>query len=148
MPRSKDTTRLREEVGASFSDTLPTEHKKLSEDAQKSVSTETEEPVFTRQAFLERFEGVYEKTPWIAQEGWEKIIDSQQDHQSKDVWLYQTYPVDLPTILHAIVSASSHDAQLALLRAHPDLVGKCKLAELTEDSQSEQTGAGLRKWSQ
>jgi len=40
----------------------------------------------------------------------------------------------------AAVAGAGRDAQLALLRQHPDLAGRAKLAE---DSQREQAGAGL-----
>jgi 2-oxo-4-hydroxy-4-carboxy-5-ureidoimidazoline decarboxylase len=40
----------------------------------------------------------------------------------------------------AAIRAANHDAQLALIRAHPDLATKAKL---TEDSSKEQAGAGL-----
>jgi OHCU decarboxylase len=43
-----------------------------------------------------------------------------------------------------IVDAAGHDAQLALLRAHPELAGKLAIAGgLTAESSAEQAGAGL-----
>ena len=44
------------------------------------------------------------------------------------------------------VGNSSPDKQLALIRAHPDLVGRLALAgQLTEESANEQASAGLDK---
>jgi 2-oxo-4-hydroxy-4-carboxy-5-ureidoimidazoline decarboxylase len=44
----------------------------------------------------------------------------------------------------AAIDAAGREAQLALIRAHPDLAGKAALAgELTQESTSEQKGAGL-----
>lgn len=44
-----------------------------------------------------------------------------------------------------VIMTADADAQLALIRAHPDLAGKAKL---TQDSQAEQKGAGLDNLSQ
>ncbi len=43
----------------------------------------------------------------------------------------------------AVVNGAVDDDKRTLLRAHPDLAGKLALADLTQSSQSEQTGAGL-----
>ena len=45
--------------------------------------------------------------------------------------------------MRSVVNAASDKLKLDLLRAHPDLAGRLSLAELTESSRSEQTGAGL-----
>ena len=45
--------------------------------------------------------------------------------------------------LMAILAEASSTEKLALIDAHPDLAGRLKLAELTEDSRGEQSSAGL-----
>ncbi|MEM1314810.1 MAG: 2-oxo-4-hydroxy-4-carboxy-5-ureidoimidazoline decarboxylase [Pseudomonadota bacterium] len=86
-----------------------------------------------REAFLERFAGVYEHSPWIAEAAWTAGLLPSSDT-----------PEGLSAALDAQVSAGGRARQLALLRAHPDLAGRLALAGgLTEDSRSEQAGAGL-----
>ena len=41
------------------------------------------------------------------------------------------------------LAGANREQKLALINAHPDLAGRLKLAELTDDSQSEQSSAGL-----
>ena len=45
--------------------------------------------------------------------------------------------------LMAILARGQRTEKLALIDAHPDLAGRLKLAELTEDSRGEQSSAGL-----
>jgi OHCU decarboxylase len=48
----------------------------------------------------------------------------------------------------AVVARAGPDAQLALIRAHPELAGKAMVRKtLTADSTSEQSGAGLTQCS-
>lgn len=48
-----------------------------------------------------------------------------------------------------VMQSAEHEAQLALIRAHPDLAGKAALSgELTEDSKNEQSGVGLDQLSE
>lgn len=81
-------------------------------------------------AFTARLGGIFEHSPWVAQ----------------DVWPLRPFAgID---DLHAAMCKSVVDAgdgpQLALLRAHPQLAGKAALrGELTADSAREQQGAGL-----
>jgi OHCU decarboxylase len=42
-----------------------------------------------------------------------------------------------------VLSGASHAQKLALINAHPDLAGRLKLADLTDDSRNEQSSAGL-----
>jgi 2-oxo-4-hydroxy-4-carboxy-5-ureidoimidazoline decarboxylase len=87
----------------------------------------------SREAFVGEFGPVYEHSPWIAEQAWDAgLTDNQNTADS------------LHTCLSAIVNAADRDAQLALLRAHPDLAGKLAVqGELTVQSTSEQAGAGL-----
>ncbi len=87
----------------------------------------------SRAAFVAQFGGVYEHSPWIAEQLWDKGIDTAHDGVA-----------GLHEGLQGILAKASRDEQLALIRAHPDLAGKAAVrGELTEDSRSEQAGAGL-----
>ncbi|OLO04880.1 MULTISPECIES: 2-oxo-4-hydroxy-4-carboxy-5-ureidoimidazoline decarboxylase [Salinicola] len=86
-----------------------------------------------RDAFIESYGEIYEHSPWIAAQSWDRGLGETQDT-----------PAGLAERLRQQVDAASADAQLALIRAHPDLAGKAAVAgELTDDSRSEQAGAGL-----
>jgi OHCU decarboxylase len=83
-----------------------------------------------REAFVERYGGIFEGSPWVAEAAWERR------------------PFGDPGELHAAMSAAVHaaprDHQLALIRAHPDLAGRAAIAgELTAHSSGEQAAAGL-----
>ena len=75
-------------------------------------------------------DGLYEHSPWIARAA-----------------LLQRPFVSLAKLKHVmteIVSAGGKDAQLALLRAHPELAGKAMVDKsLTAESTNEQSKAGL-----
>ncbi len=87
-------------------------------------------------AFIEKFGGVYEHSEWIAARAFDSGVDPQDTNA-----LAQT--------MRRIVEEAGEDAQLALLRAHPDLAGKlAKSGALTEESTSEQAGAGLDQCSE
>ena len=73
---------------------------------------------------------VFEHSPWIAEATW-----PQRPFASVET---------LHRALCATVTAASEAQQLALIRAHPDLVGKLALAgQLTRESTTEQASAGL-----
>lgn len=86
-----------------------------------------------REAFIARFGDLYERSPWIAAAAWDQGLGPEADH------------VDgLARRLAAMLDAADEEAQLAVIRAHPDLAGKAALAgDLTDDSLKEQAGAGL-----
>jgi len=81
--------------------------------------------------FVARFSGIYEHSAWVAEEAAPFVADSR----------------DLDTISPVMsdrVDNASTEKQLELIRAHPDLAGKAQVAgELTADSTSEQSSAGL-----
>ncbi|MCF6271959.1 MAG: 2-oxo-4-hydroxy-4-carboxy-5-ureidoimidazoline decarboxylase [Rhodobacteraceae bacterium] len=80
-------------------------------------------------SFISRFGGVYEHSPWVAE-----IANRHKTPAEKD----------LPALMRQIVEDAGKPAQLALLRAHPDLAGKlAKTGDLTSESTSEQASAGL-----
>lgn len=83
-----------------------------------------------RDAFVTRFGGVFEASPWIAQAAWEHG------------------PYASVAALHAamveIVDNAPPEARRDLIRAHPDLAGKAAIAgTLTPESAREQSAAGL-----
>ena len=80
--------------------------------------------------FVRMLGGIFEHSPWVAK----AVVGNR--------------PYDTVAALHgamvAAIDAAGRDAQLALIRAHPDLAGKAALAgDLTAESTSEQKGAGL-----
>ena len=85
--------------------------------------------------FVVRLGGVFESSPWVAEQVYSKRPFS-----------------DVPGLHAAMcaeVAAAGEAAQLALIRAHPDLAGKAALAgELTAASSEEQAGAGLDRLSE
>jgi 2-oxo-4-hydroxy-4-carboxy-5-ureidoimidazoline decarboxylase len=86
--------------------------------------------VSDRAAFVARYGPLFEHSPWVAEQAWEDG------------------PFDSPDALHAalvaVVRRAPREAQLALIRAHPDLAGRAAVAgELTADSTREQASAGL-----
>ena len=87
------------------------------------------------QEFAATFAGIFEHSPWVAERAAGK----------------RPFP-DARALLNAMtgaVKSATRDERLALLRAHPDLAGKAARAgKLTEDSNSEQTSAGLVRLSE
>jgi len=89
--------------------------------------------VMEKEHFVNVFGGVYEHSPWIAKQVWSNRLTGEHDTAA-----------GLAKAMAAIVEAAEDQAKLDLLRAHPDLAGKLAVGgELTEDSTSEQAGAGL-----
>jgi OHCU decarboxylase len=83
-----------------------------------------------RDAFVARFGGVFEESPWIAGAAW-------------DGGPYASVAA-LHAAMVAIVDNAPRDVRLALIRAHPELGGKAAIAgALTPESTREQTAAGL-----
>ena len=80
-----------------------------------------------RDAFVARFGALYEHSPWVAENAWRPGGFAGLD--------------DLAAALREAMYAAPRDAQLALIRAHPDL-GE-KVGVLTEHSKREQAGLGL-----
>lgn len=85
----------------------------------------------SKSRFVSRFGGIYENSPWVAEQAWDQGLDG-----SNVLALIDT--------MRWIVDQSGEDRKLTLLRAHPDLAGKLAVSgELTPASASEQAGAGL-----
>ena len=83
--------------------------------------------------FVRTIGHVFENSPWIA----ERAHPSHPFHSVAE--LHQK--------LCEIVNDATEDQKLALIRAHPDLVGRMA-QQLTPESKSEQAAAGLDRLSQ
>ncbi|TFW27747.1 2-oxo-4-hydroxy-4-carboxy-5-ureidoimidazoline decarboxylase [Massilia horti] len=80
--------------------------------------------------FTALLDGVYEHSPWIAGQAW-----SQRPFKSL---------AQLKLALAEVVRTAPQEAQLGLIRAHPELAGKAMVAKsLTAESTNEQSKAGL-----
>lgn len=85
----------------------------------------------TIDAFVRRYGGIYEHSPWVAEEAADIAADCTSVER-------------IAAIMADCVDNASTERQLALIRAHPDLAGKAQVAgELTAASTTEQTRAGL-----
>lgn len=83
-----------------------------------------------RDAFAALLGGIFEHSPWVAGGAWEQRPFADVD--------------DLHRAMVAVAGKAPEDAQLALLRAHPDLAGKlARGGNLTVASTTEQASAGL-----
>jgi OHCU decarboxylase len=79
--------------------------------------------------FLTRFGPVYEASPWVAEGVWPAVEAGKLDD-----------PTALAAALRAEVDAAPEALKLALIRSHPELASRTRMAEA---SVSEQSGAGL-----
>jgi len=83
-----------------------------------------------RPSFVRRFGGLFEHSPWVAEQAWDARPFSDR--------------VGLHRAMVDVVDRAPRERQLELIRAHPDLAGKAAIAgELTDDSRREQASAGL-----
>lgn len=83
--------------------------------------------------FLVRFGPVYEASPWVAEGVWPAVEAGGLDE-----------PAALAAAMRAEANAAPREMQLALIRAHPELAGRTRMAEASE---KEQSGAGLDRCS-
>ena len=83
--------------------------------------------------FIERFGGVFEHSPFIAERAYDSGV----------VFI----PLTAKSVHGALTSVfrrATYEERLGVLRAHPDLAGKLAIAgKLTVESANEQAGAGL-----
>ena len=81
-------------------------------------------------AFVAALDGIFEHSPWVAERAWGRRP-------------FADWEALLGTLVGAM-QAAPRNAQLALIRAHPELAGKAAVrGELTAESSREQAGAGL-----
>ena len=80
-------------------------------------------------AFIARFGPVYEASPWVAEGVWPAVEAGGLDD-----------PAALAEAMRAEVDAAPREMQLSLIRAHPELASRTRMAQA---SVTEQSGAGL-----
>jgi 2-oxo-4-hydroxy-4-carboxy-5-ureidoimidazoline decarboxylase len=83
-----------------------------------------------RAAFVEALGWIVEDSPWVAERAWQQRPFADLDR--------------LHAAMVAAVAAATHEEQLALLRAHPDLGTRVRMSDA---STGEQAGAGLDRLS-
>jgi 2-oxo-4-hydroxy-4-carboxy-5-ureidoimidazoline decarboxylase len=82
--------------------------------------------------FVQRYGGIYEHSPWVAERVSLLLEDATPDAEI------------LVRLMADCVDNATVETQLELIRAHPDLAGRAQVAgELTADSTEEQSKAGL-----
>lgn len=83
-----------------------------------------------RAAFVQKFGGIFEKSPWVAEKAWDKKPFASVD--------------EMHAAMVNVVKSAPLPSQLALLQSHPDLAGKeAQAGAMTASSVSEQASAGL-----
>lgn len=88
-----------------------------------------------RDEFVARLGFLFEGSPWIAEQAWHSRPFADIDN--------------LHRALCDVMYGAPVERQVALIRAHPDLVGRAALAgTLTRESTAEQASAGLGSLSQ
>ncbi|MGB8623523.1 MAG: allantoinase PuuE, partial [Paracoccaceae bacterium] len=86
-----------------------------------------------RARFVQRFGGVFEHSPWIAERAFELELGPAHDTA-----------LGVHSALARAFRSASTEERLGVLKAHPDLAGKLAAAKrLTAESTSEQASAGL-----
>jgi OHCU decarboxylase len=91
-----------------------------------------------RSAFVARFGGVFEHSPWIAEAAFDAM--QQEGGLPAEPWTAEA----LHGAMTAAMRAGSEEQKRALIQAHPDLAGRLAQAgRLTADSTREQASAGL-----
>lgn len=87
----------------------------------------------SRDDFTARFGGVFEHSPWVAQQAHGLELGPAHDCAA-----------GVHSALARVFRNAPYDAKMGVLRAHPDLAGKLAAAKrLTADSSHEQSSAGL-----
>jgi len=83
-----------------------------------------------RTAFVQKFGGIFENSPWVAEQAWERRPFASLD--------------ELHAAMVTVVKHAPAEKQLALLKSHPDLAGKeAQAGTMTASSVAEQSSAGL-----
>ena len=83
-----------------------------------------------RAAFVQKFGGIFEKSPWVAEQAWDRKPFASVE--------------DMHAAMVSVVKSAPLPSQLALLQSHPDLAGKeAQAGAMTASSVSEQASAGL-----
>ena len=83
-----------------------------------------------RAAFVQKFGGIFENSPWVAEKAWEKRPFANLD--------------DMHAAMVIVAKYAPAAMQLTLLQSHPDLAGKeAEAGTMTASSVAEQASAGL-----
>jgi 2-oxo-4-hydroxy-4-carboxy-5-ureidoimidazoline decarboxylase len=83
-----------------------------------------------RAGFVQKFGGIFENSPWVAEEAWDKRPYANVDA--------------MHAAMVEVAKFASGPRQLALLQSHPDLAGKeAQAGAMTASSVTEQASAGL-----
>jgi 2-oxo-4-hydroxy-4-carboxy-5-ureidoimidazoline decarboxylase len=83
-----------------------------------------------RAAFVQKFGGIFEKSPWVAEKAWDKLPFASID--------------DMHMAMVDVVKYAPLPSQLTLLQDHPDLAGReAQVGAMTSSSVAEQASAGL-----
>jgi 2-oxo-4-hydroxy-4-carboxy-5-ureidoimidazoline decarboxylase len=83
-----------------------------------------------RKTFVALLGHVFEHSPWVAQRAWDARPFASLD--------------ELHARMVAVMQSATREEQLALIRAHPELMGRLAQAQaLSAESTREQAGAGL-----
>ena len=93
---------------------------------QNKSTTIAELNACSRAQFVDALGWVFEDSPWVAARAWARRPFAALD--------------DLHAAMTSEVAGATHDEQVALLRAHPDLGAR---ARMSRASSGEQAGAGL-----
>ena len=81
-----------------------------------------------REAFVQKFGGIFENSPWVAEKAWDKRPFASVDEMHAAMVMVARY--------------APAPKQIALLQAHPDLAGKeAQAGTMTTSSVSEQASA-------
>jgi OHCU decarboxylase len=87
----------------------------------------------SRERFVERFGGVFEHSPWVAERAHGLELGPAHDRAA-----------GVHNALCRVFRTASTEERLGVLKAHPDLAGKLAAAKrLTAESTAEQASAGL-----
>jgi OHCU decarboxylase len=86
----------------------------------------------SKAVFVELFGDIFEHSLWIAERSYDAGFTTAQDTAE-----------GLHAAMVHVLAEATRDQKMALIRAHPDLAGRLKLADLTADSRNEQSSAGL-----
>jgi OHCU decarboxylase len=87
----------------------------------------------TRERFVERFGGIFEHSPWVAESAFDLELGPAHDSAT-----------GLHAALARVFRSATVEECLAVIKAHPDLAGKLAAArQLTPESAAEQASAAL-----
>jgi OHCU decarboxylase len=103
-----------------------------------SEAAATNQVIGDRAAFIARFGGVFEHSPWIADAAFDAVM---RDGSLPEGTLAAER---LHACMVAALRAGTKEQQRALIAAHPDLAGRlARAGRLTAESTKEQASAGL-----